>query len=89
MTAATPVSVCVELRDKATHESFVNYLLRLGCTVNDLGEGRFEVSVTYPETVDDEADAITAWCAVWSQAHAPSRADVHPQGSVTKAVALR
>jgi len=51
------------------HEGFVDYLLRLGCTVVEYGNGALDVSVTYPETVDDEAAALTEWCASWSAAH--------------------
>jgi hypothetical protein len=49
--------------------TFVDYLLRLGCTVVEYGDGAFDVSVTYPETVHDETAALTEWCASWTAAH--------------------
>jgi hypothetical protein len=55
--------------DEPPRESFVDYLLRLGCTVVEYGNGAFDVSVTYPETVDDESAAVSEWCASWTAAH--------------------
>jgi len=49
--------------------TFVDYLLRLGCTVVEYGDGALDVSVTSPETVDDETAALTEWCASWTAAH--------------------
>jgi hypothetical protein len=71
----------VQIDDLELHDRFIDYLQRLGCTVNVRGAGTFEVSVTYPETVDDEAAAIAEWSASWSDLHAPSIALVIPDGS--------
>ena len=60
----------VQIRlDQPPHDRFVDYLLRLGCTVVSYGNGAFDVSVTYPDTVDDETGAVTEWCASWTAAH--------------------
>ena len=75
----------VEVGPDGPHDGFVDYLLRLGCTVVDRGGGRFDVCVSYPETVDDEAAALAEWCASWSRAHR-SPCTVGPaQGSVVQA----
>ena len=60
----------VQINRDEPHDGFVDYLLRLGCTVGDRGGGTFDVRVTYPETVADEATAVVEWCAAWSPAPA-------------------
>jgi hypothetical protein len=64
--------VHVKVDRSEQHSRFINHFHRLGCTVNDRGAGIFDVRVTYPETVDDEAAAIAEWCASWSTVHPPS-----------------
>jgi hypothetical protein len=61
-----------EIGPEEPRDGFVDYLLRLGCTVVDRGGGAFDVHVRFPETVDDEALALAEWCASWSRAHASS-----------------
>lgn len=51
-----------------TQREFVDYLLRLGCTVTRLDEETLEVSVTYPETVADEEAELAEWCRIWASA---------------------
>jgi hypothetical protein len=67
--------VLVEIGPEAPRDAFIDYLLRLGCTVTDRG-GVFAVCVRFPDTVEDEAVALAEWCASWSRAHA-SRCIVH------------
>ena len=45
---------------------FIDYLLRLGCTVTRLDAERFEVCVTYPDTVNDEEASLIEWCGSWT-----------------------
>ena len=59
----------VEIGPEAPRDAFVDYLLRLGCTVTDRGDV-FAVRVRFPDTVEDEAVALAGWCASWSRAHA-------------------
>jgi hypothetical protein len=65
----------VQVDPRAQH-GVVDYLHRLGCSVDDRGGGILEVRVSYPETVEDEEAAIAEWCASWSAAHGPVRAVV-------------
>jgi hypothetical protein len=67
------IHLLVELDPDEPRDGFVDYLLRLGCTVTDRGGGAFAVQLRFPETVDDEEAALARWCASWSRTHASSR----------------
>jgi hypothetical protein len=62
----------VQIGPHEPRDGFVEYLLRLGCTVTDRGGGTFDVCLNFPETVDDEAAELAEWCASWSLAHTSS-----------------
>lgn len=53
---------------RAAEAELVAYFERLGCSIASDGTGRLRVCVTYPETVENEHDAIRAWCAAWTRA---------------------
>jgi hypothetical protein len=59
----------VKIDRSEQHSQFVDYLHRLGCTVDECGAGIFDVRVTHPRTVEDEKAAIAEWCAAWSSVH--------------------
>jgi hypothetical protein len=56
------------LNDETPQTEFVDYLSKLGCTVNRLDERRLEVSVEYPDTVEDEQVSLVEWCGSWAAA---------------------
>jgi hypothetical protein len=59
----------IEIDPCEHHSRFVDYLHRLGCTVDERGTGIFDVRVTHPGTVEDEQAAVAEWCASWSSVH--------------------
>jgi hypothetical protein len=63
----TGARMLITLSPAAPGEELVAYLQRLGCTVGVAGADTLLVHVTHPETVDDEAEAIRAWCAAWAR----------------------
>jgi hypothetical protein len=56
------------LNDDTPQTEFVDYLNKLGCTVNRLDESTLEVSVEYPDTVEDEHVSLVEWCGSWAAA---------------------
>jgi hypothetical protein len=59
------------LNPGTAQRELIDYFLRLGCTVTKLDDGRLDVSVAYPETVDDEETALAEWCESWTAANEP------------------
>lgn len=60
--------VQIEVVPAQALDAFVEYLHRLGCSVEKRGNGRLIAFVTFPETVDDEPAALREWCESWSRA---------------------
>jgi hypothetical protein len=58
----------IEISPAHALDAFVDYLHRLGCSVESRGNGRLIAFVTFPETVDDEPAALREWCRSWSRA---------------------
>ena len=58
----------IEISPAHALEEFVEYLHRLGCSVESRGNGRLIAFVTFPETVDDAPAALREWCRSWSRA---------------------
>ena len=79
----------VEIDPCEQHSQFVDYLHRLGCTVDECGAGIFDVRVTHPGTVENEQAAITEWCAAWSGVHSAQAliTGTTPAGLVNRAPA--
>jgi hypothetical protein len=66
----SPSVATVELDAAADTASFTNYLRRLGCTVGTTSNGQTRAFITYPETVEEEEQALWAWCDHWARRHA-------------------
>jgi hypothetical protein len=60
-------AMLIEVVPKHASDGFLDYLHRLGCSVETYDDGLFGVFVTFPETVDDEAESVREWCESWSQ----------------------
>ena len=60
----------VELDTAADTDSFTNYLRRLGCTVGTTSNGQIRAVVTYPETVEEEEQALWVCSDHWARRHA-------------------
>jgi galactose-1-phosphate uridylyltransferase len=61
-------AMLIEVDPACATDIFVDYLGRLGCSVERRGHGRVSAFVTFPETVDDEARSLRKWCESWSRA---------------------
>lgn len=61
------VAMLIEIAPRHGTDGFVDYLHRLGCTVETLEDGLLSVFVTFPEAVVDEAVALREWCESWSR----------------------
>jgi galactose-1-phosphate uridylyltransferase len=61
-------AMLIEVDPASATDIFVDYLGRLGCSVERRGHGRVSALVTFPATVDDEARSLREWCESWSQA---------------------
>jgi hypothetical protein len=59
-------AISITFSPSAAQDDLVCYLQRLGCSVQIDQANRLHVRVSYPETVDDEVEAIRDWCAVWA-----------------------
>jgi hypothetical protein len=57
----------IEVTPTEATDALVDYLRRLGCTVQPVERGRVSTSVTYPETVSDESRCLGEWCRSWSK----------------------
>lgn len=57
----------IEITPPDATETFVDYLRRLGCTVELIQGGRVSTFVTFPQTVDDERSSLREWCGSWSR----------------------
>jgi hypothetical protein len=56
------------LNPNTPQTELVDYLQRLGCTVSRVDDRRLDVSVEYPETVEDEHLSLVEWCGSWAAA---------------------
>lgn len=52
---------------RGSKANLVDYLRRLGCTVEARDDDRIFAFVTHPETVDDEPTCLREWCESWSR----------------------
>ena len=64
-----PRGLLLDLDSVSDVEAFVLYLARLGCEVETPNREQIRVSVSYPETVDDEIGALREWYASWLRLH--------------------
>jgi hypothetical protein len=55
----------IQIAPGSSPGDFVDYVLRLGCTVKWLDDKTVEVRVTHPETVEDEPGSLMEWCRAW------------------------
>lgn len=55
----------IEVRPVEAVDHLVDYLSRLGCRVERRAP-RLAVTVTFPDTVEDEAASMREWCDSWS-----------------------
>jgi hypothetical protein len=57
--------VLIRIAPRSSQGEFGDYLLRLGCTVTRLDDETLKVSVTHPDTVEDERSSLNEWCRAW------------------------
>jgi hypothetical protein len=60
--------VLIRFSAETNDKQLVDYLLRLGCTVDAVDAQHLHVRIRYPDTVEDETRAVRDWCTTWENA---------------------